>query len=144
MFCDNFFSSPELLFILRENYDVFALGTIRGNRLRGAEKVLPTEKAIKKKPRGHFVEAVCNKNRLSVVRWNDNKAVTVITSFVASEIENIRRYSKDAKAKIDVQYPQIVRQYNRHMGGVDLSDMLISLYKTLFKSRTFSDICTDN
>nr|XP_026491734.1 piggyBac transposable element-derived protein 3-like [Vanessa tameamea] len=153
VFCDNFFSSPELLFILRENYGVFALGTIRGNRLRGAEKVLPTEKAMKKKPRGHFVESICDKNRLAVVRWNDNKAVTFISSFVASEpIEKIRRYSKDAKAKIDVQCPQIVRQYNRHMGGVDLSDMLISLYKTPFKSRRWYlaifaqiiDICINN
>lgn len=136
MFCDNFFSSPELLFILRENYGVFALGTIRGNRLRGAEKVLPTEKAMKKKPRGHFVEPICDKNRLAVVRRNDNKAVTFISSFVASEpIKKIRRYSKDTKAKIGVQCPQIVRQYNRHTGGVDLSDMLISLYKTPFKSR---------
>uniref|UniRef100_A0A2H1VLB4 SFRICE_012559 n=1 Tax=Spodoptera frugiperda TaxID=7108 RepID=A0A2H1VLB4_SPOFR len=50
-------TKAELLFILRENYGVFALGTIRGNRLRGAEKVLPTEKAMRKKPRGHFVEA---------------------------------------------------------------------------------------
>lgn len=136
VFCDNFFTSPELLFILRQNYGVFALGTIRGNRLRGAEKVLPTEKAMKKKPRGHFVEAVCDKNRSAVVLWNDNKSITFISSLVASEpIEKIRRYYKDAKAKIDVQCPQIMRQHNSHMGGVDLSDMLISLYKTLFKSR---------
>ena len=116
MFCDNFFSSSDLLFILRENYGVFALGTIRGSRLRGVEKVLPTEKTMKKKPRGHFVEAVCDKNHLADVRWNENKAVTFISSFVASELtEKIRRYSKDAKAKIDVQCPQTVRQYNRHM-----------------------------
>ncbi|KAG6458350.1 hypothetical protein O3G_MSEX010814 [Manduca sexta] len=108
---------------------------------------------MKKKPRGHFVEAVCDKNRLAVFRWNDNKAVTFISSFVAIEpIEKIRRYSKDAKAKIDVQCPQNVRQYNRHMGGVDLSDMLISLYKTPFKSRRWYlaifaqiiDICINN
>ncbi|KAF9807340.1 hypothetical protein SFRURICE_007055 [Spodoptera frugiperda] len=68
VFCDNFFSSPELLFILRENYGVFALGTIRGNRLRGAEKVLPTEKAMRKKPRGHFVEAC--KKPLKVFRFD--------------------------------------------------------------------------
>lgn len=153
VFCDNFFSSPELFFILREHYGIFALGTIRGNRLRGAETILLTDKAMKKKPRGHIVQAVCNQNRLAIVRWNDNKAVTLISSFVASEpVEKIRRYCKDAKCKIDVQCPQIVRQYNKHMGGVDLADMLISLYKTPFKSRRwylaiFSqmlDICVNN
>ncbi|XP_046971065.1 piggyBac transposable element-derived protein 2-like [Vanessa cardui] len=153
IFCDNFFSSPELLFILREKYAIFALGTIRSNRLRGADAVLPTEKVMKKKPRGNFVEAVCDQNRLAVVRWNDNKAVTFISSFVASEpLENIRRYCKDAKEKNNVQCPQIVRQYNRHMGGVDLADMLISLYKTPFKSRRWYlsifaqmlDICINN
>ncbi|KAH9635591.1 hypothetical protein HF086_012260 [Spodoptera exigua] len=153
VFCENFFSSPELFFILREHYGIFALGTIRGNRLRGAETILLTDKAMKKKPRGHIVQAVCNQNRLAIVRWNDNKAVTLISSFVASEpVEKIRRYCKDAKCKIDVQCPQIVRQYNKHMGGVDLADMLISLYKTPFKSRRwylaiFSqmlDICVNN
>lgn len=153
IYCDNFFSSPELFYILRENYGIFALGTIRNNRLRGAENILPTEKDLKKKERGFFVEATCNHNRLAVVRWNDNKAVTFISSFVASApIEKIQRYSKDAKKKVDVQCPQIVRQYNKHMGGVDLADMLISLYKILFKSRRWYlgifaqivDICLNN
>lgn len=74
-----------------------ALGTIRANRLKEAETVLPTEKALKKKPRGHFDEAVCNRNFLATVRWNDNKAVTFISPFVArerletrSEVTNVR------------------------------------------------------
>lgn len=48
VFCDNLFSSPELFYILREHYGIFGLGTIRANRLRGAEAVLPTEKAMEK------------------------------------------------------------------------------------------------
>jgi hypothetical protein len=136
IYCDNFFSSPELFYILREGYGIFGLGTIRNNRIRGAERVLPEEKVFKKKERGHFAEVSCNKNRLAIVRWNDNKVVTFISSIVASEpVEKIVRYSKDEKKKIDVQCPQIVRQYNKHMGGVDLADMLIALYKTPLKTR---------
>ncbi|KAJ8733334.1 hypothetical protein PYW08_001632 [Mythimna loreyi] len=41
----------ELFYILKENYGVFGLGTIRGNRIRGAEKILPDDKAMKKKQR---------------------------------------------------------------------------------------------
>lgn len=153
VFCDNFFSCPELFYILREEYGIFGLGTIRNNRLRGAEKVLPSEKEMKKKPRGSYSQVVCNKNRLSVVRWNDNKPVTLISSYVGVEpVEKMKRYCKETKSKIDVDCPQIVKEYNKHMGGVDLADMLISLYKTPFKSRRWYigifvqilDICINN
>lgn len=136
IFCDNFFSSPELLYLLKVNYGVFGLGTIRSNRIRGAEKFLPDEKSMKKKQRGAFSQVVCDENKLVVVRWNDNKSVTLISSFVGSEpVQKIKRYCKEQKQKIEVDIPQIVREYNKHMGGVDLADMLISLYKVPFKTR---------
>ncbi|GFY48607.1 DDE_Tnp_1_7 domain-containing protein [Trichonephila inaurata madagascariensis] len=153
VYCDNFFSSPELFYILRENYGIFALGTIRNNRLRGDEKVIPGEKEMKKKEKGAFSESTCDNNHLAVVRWNDNKVVTFISTCVASDpIEKIQRYCKDSRKKVGVQCPQIVRQYKRHMGGVDLADMLISLYKIPFKSRRWYfgifeqivDICLNN
>lgn len=115
--------------------------------------MLPSEKEMKKKPRGSYSQVVCNKNRLSVVRWNDNKPVTLISSYVGVEpVEKMKRYCKETKSKIDVDCPQIVKEYNKHMGGVDLADMLISLYKTPFKSRRWYigifvqilDICINN
>lgn len=153
VFCDNFFSCPELFYILREEYGIFGLGTIRNNRLRGADTVLPAEKIMKKKPRGSHAQVVCEENRLAAVRWNDNKVVTLISSYVGVDpVEKIKRYSKEAKMKIDVDCPQIVKEYNRHMGGVDLADMLVSLYRTPFKTRRWYigifaqilDICINN
>lgn len=136
IYFDNFFSSLELFYILRQNYEIFALGTIRNNRIRGAEKVLQSEKELKKTERGRFSQVVCDENRLAVVRWSANKVVTLASSFVASEpVEQIQRYCKDVKNESPVQCPQIVRQYNKHMGGVDLADILIPLYRTPFKSR---------
>ncbi|GFY47161.1 chimeric ERCC6-PGBD3 protein [Trichonephila inaurata madagascariensis] len=44
VYCDNFSSSLEIFYILRENYGVFALGTIRNNSLRGAEKLFPEKR----------------------------------------------------------------------------------------------------
>ncbi|CAG4969354.1 unnamed protein product [Parnassius apollo] len=108
---------------------------------------------MKKKPRGSYAQVVCDKNRLAIVRWNDNKAVTLISSYVGAEpVEKIKRYCKDSKNKVDVDCPQIVKDYNKHMGGVDLADMLISLYKTPFKTRRWYigifaqilDICINN
>ncbi|XP_026331157.1 piggyBac transposable element-derived protein 2-like, partial [Hyposmocoma kahamanoa] len=153
IFCDNFFSCPELFYILRENYGIFALGTIRKNRLRGADAVLRTEKEMKKKPRGAYDQVVCDKNRLTVVRWNDNKVVTLVSTYVGTEpVEKIKRYCKEAKQKVEVNCPQVVKEYNKHMGGVDLADMLISLYRTPFKTRRWYigifaqllDICINN
>lgn len=136
IYCDNFFSSPELFYLLREEYGIFGLGTIRTNRIRGAENKLPTEKQMKKKERGNYAEVVCDKNKLAIVKWHDNKVVTFVSSFVAAEpVNTIRRYCKDQKRKVDVQCPQVVKEYNKHMGGVDLADMLIALYKSPFKSR---------
>lgn len=153
IFCDNFFTSPELLYILREDYGIFGTGTIRSNRLRGAEKVLTEEKVLKKKPRGSYAEVVCNKSRLAAVRWNDNKCVTLLSSCVGAEpVEKIRRYCKETKDKQDVHCPKIVKEYNKYMGGVDLADMLVSLYRIPFKSRKWYlgifaqviDICINN
>ncbi|KAJ8729842.1 hypothetical protein PYW07_016880 [Mythimna separata] len=108
---DNFFTSPELVYLLRENYGIFSVGTIRSNRLRGAEEKLSSEKALKKKPRGSFSQTVCHKNKLSVVRWHDNKAATLISSYTDAEpVSRIKRYCKNAKRKVDVDYPNIVKE----------------------------------
>lgn len=150
---DNFFTSPELVYILRHEYGIFSLGTIRVNRLRGCQDLLPSDKQMKKKQRGYHTQMVCNTNKLAVVKWYDNKVVTLISSYVDSQpIETIKRFSKESRTKVDVPCPQVVKQYNKNMGGVDLADMLISLYRTPFKSRRwylgiFSqliDMCINN
>ncbi|CAH2105118.1 unnamed protein product [Euphydryas editha] len=146
-------TSLELIYLLREEYGIFSLGTIRQNRLKDARKKLLTDKSLKKKGRGTFCQVVCNKNKLSVVKWFDNKQVTLVSSYVdAYPLEKIKRFSKENGGYVDVTCPQIVRHYNRHMGGVDLADMLISLYRTGIKSHRwymniFSqllDICINN
>ncbi|KAF9406912.1 hypothetical protein HW555_012890, partial [Spodoptera exigua] len=136
IFCDNFFTSPELLNVLREEYGIFGLGTIRGNRLRGAEKILPDDKSFKKQRRGKCAQVVCDRSKLAVVKWNDNKPVTLLSSYVGVEpMEKIKRYSKEEKGKVDVDCPQIVKEYNKQKGGVDLADMLVALCRIPMKTR---------
>ncbi|KAJ0003764.1 hypothetical protein NQD34_008862 [Periophthalmus magnuspinnatus] len=70
------------------------------------------------------------------VKWYDNKCVTLLSN--ASGIKpltSVQQWSKDAKANIAVQCPSLIAAYNQHMGGIDLSDMLVHLYKTPAKSR---------
>lgn len=95
VYFDNYFTSMELIYLLREEYGIFCLGTIRQNRLKDASKKLLTDKSQKKKGRGTFSQVVCNKNKLSVVKWFNNKQVTLVSSYVdAYLLEKIKRFSK--------------------------------------------------
>ena len=38
------------------------------------------------------------------------------------------------KKRIDVERPHILKDYNQHMGGVDLCDMMLELYRTSIPS----------
>lgn len=151
VFCDNFFTSLSMMVYLREEFGILALGTIRANRTSKAP--LLSEKEIKKKGRGWYEEYSDNKKNIALIQWMDSKPVLLTSTFVSADpVEKILRWSKADRAKVEVDCPQIVKEYNRHMGGVDLSDMLISLYRTPFRSHRWYlplfaqllDICTDN
>lgn len=74
-----------------------------------------------------------------ITEWFDNKAVTLASSCVAvSSVKEVRRFSKEQKKRVGVTCPNIVTQYNVHMGGVDLADMMVALYRTPAKSHWWS------
>lgn len=79
------------------------------------------------------VETSCN---IIALRWFDNKSVDVVSSYVGlNPIGEVRRCDKKAKQFIIVKRPNIIETYNKLMGGVDLLDSLVSLYKQEMKSR---------
>jgi hypothetical protein len=134
VYCDNFFTSLELIEYLKQEKGVHSLGTVRSNRLGGC--VLEADKDLLKRGRGSYDYKVDNKAGIAVIKWADTKCVTLASFCVAhTPIFEVKRYSKDEKKKINVECPQIIKQYNTHMGGVDLADMLVALYKVPFKSR---------
>ena len=45
------------------------------------------------------------------------------------------RWDKKEKKYIDIKCPNIVQQYNASMGGVDLLDSLIALYRIRIRSK---------
>lgn len=67
---------------------------------------------------------------LSVVRWFDNRPVTFLSTFVGAQpVTEVSRFSRVSRTEQQVACPRVVKVYNAHMGGVDLLDSLISLYR---------------
>ena len=70
------------------------------------------------------------------MRWVENGLVQAISSFIGPDIgDDINRWSAKDKAIINVSCPNIIHQYNRHMGGVDLCAMLMALYRVNLVSK---------
>ena len=138
LFMDNFYMTFDLMKQLRSEMSIQCTGTMRNNRLHGAHSILQTEKDMKKEGRGAVDQVVDCNSGITVVRWCDKRCVTMASTWLHKDpIDSCRRYDKKNKEFVNVQRPNIVKEYNQHMGGLDLSDMLMSLYKISRKSRKY-------
>ena len=137
VYFDNFFSSIPLMNSLKED-GLWAVATIRKDRLKGADKHLLSEKDLKKKGRGTFDSVVEANSGVTVLRWFDNGLVQLISNFIGNDpASQVRRWSKKERRFIHIERPQMVVEYNSHMGGVDLCDMLLSLYRIRHRSTKY-------
>lgn len=133
VFADNFFSSAPLVLTLLQR-QIYFVGTLRGNRLAGCQ--LEDEKSLAQRGRGSVDARVNKEESMVIVKWYDNKSVTLISSYCATEPQDtVRRWSKSGKAFVEVKRPHIVKEYNTFMGGIDLLDACIARYKYHMKSR---------
>ena len=85
--------------------------------------------------RGLSDMAVDANSGLVVVRWLDNSAVQLSSTHAAVEqVTTVQRWDRKEHKHVQVNCPAIVKEYNEHMGGVDVFDMLMSLYQVDHKS----------
>ena len=65
------------------------------------------------------------------VNWFDNRGVTMVGTCLeeCDKISTISRRVKGQSAKIPVPCPEIIKDYNSGMGGVDLLDQKVAAYK---------------
>lgn len=127
VYFDNWFSSEKLVEELKKD-GILSVGTIRQNRLKGCP--LSTDKQMKKDGRGAVSVAVKPSSGICAVKWMDSRPVTMISSHLGVEpAGQVKRWSTKEKKEIKVQCPAIVEVYNKHMGGVDLCDMMMELYR---------------
>lgn len=135
LYFDNYYTTLPLLVEL-EKKGIHCLGTFRRNRFPGVK--LLSEKEANKKPRGYSEE--CNATvegvNISAIGWKDNRIVSLASTFVGKTPEtSVKRFDRKEHKNIQVDCPDIVTVYNRHMGGVDLLDSLIGRYRNKMKSK---------
>ena len=90
---------------------------------------------MRKKGRGSYVAHNDTVSGVKVIQWFDNKSVLMSSNFLSVEpLSDVKRWDKKDKKYVGVPCPDIVQQYNASMGGTDLYDMFMSLYKIDHKS----------
>jgi len=127
VFMDNFFTSFRLLNHLHE-HNIQATGVIRSNKL-GRCSIEPP-KSLEKKDRGFFNQRTDSQGVMTVVGWNDNRSVYVTSNVVGVQpTSTVSRWCRKTNSRINVVQPNLIRKYNKHMGGVDRCDQNISTYR---------------
>ncbi|XP_047677674.1 piggyBac transposable element-derived protein 4-like [Tachysurus fulvidraco] len=134
LFVDNFYTSPDLFRDLLQK-KIWACGTIRGQRI-GFPKDRPGG-LVRSSPRGTI--RWIREGPLVFVQWRDTRDVLMCSTLHAAHgDDSVRRRIKGADGQWrvqDISIPPAIKDYNRHMGGVDLSDAMIGYYSVLHKTK---------
>ncbi|CAB4062975.1 unnamed protein product [Lepeophtheirus salmonis] len=102
-------------------------GTLRANRTENTPLIAIYE--MKEVSRGISDAANDNKYNVTLVRWKDNKVVTVpSTLYEEDPMKRASRYIKDKGGRVYIDQSNATSVYNRHMVGVDRLDQNISNY----------------
>ncbi|RXM30405.1 PiggyBac transposable element-derived protein 1 [Acipenser ruthenus] len=135
LYFDNWFCGLKLQVELAKQ-EIQSLGTVRANRLPGSD--MKSDAELNRSGCGFFrkkngtVEDVV----LHVVKCYNNRSVTLLSTYIgAKSIAEVQRWDRFRSTKVAVQCPAVVKKYNQYMGGVDLLDSLIALYRIKIRSK---------
>lgn len=129
VYFDNFFSSVPLLEKLKCE-QTFACGTIRTNKKYLPKNMQNNDKLMK---RGDWDYRFSSQD-IGVFKWRDNKIVTFISNFHGNQESSVTRKQKDGSV-VELHCPEVVKDYNKYMGGVDHADRLRSCYGVSRRSK---------
>ncbi|KAE9528797.1 hypothetical protein AGLY_012372 [Aphis glycines] len=113
--------------------------TIRANRFCNPPFV--SDEIMKNLGRGTTFEISSNVPDINIglVKWYDNKLIYLCSNIVTSgEVDKVKRWDRKKKEYVYIERPEIVRHYNKTMGGVDKHDQLVSFYRCFIKSKKWT------
>jgi hypothetical protein len=93
---------------------------------------------MKENGKGLFEEYTSNVDgvTMTAVKWHNNKAVHLLNTFISVyPTANVQHWEKFRKERINIRCPSVIVQDKKFMGGVNLLDSLITLYRILIRSR---------
>ncbi|CAF1588696.1 unnamed protein product [Didymodactylos carnosus] len=137
LYCDNFYTTIQLQVELHK-LGIYAVGTVRANRLPGL--VMKNDNDLSSEGRGAMDHRVTEVDGVQIcaIKWYDNNIVNCLSTLHGCHpIDLVQRWSAKEKKHIQITRPNVIKAYNQHMGGVDLIDMLISLYRINVRSRKY-------
>jgi hypothetical protein len=137
LYCDNYYTTIGLQVELYK-LGIYTVGTVRSNRLAGL--VMKNDKELSSEGRGSMDHRVAEVDGVQIcaTRWYDNNVVNCLSTLHACHpIDVVQRWSTKEKKHIQVKRPDVIKAYNQHMGGVDLIDMLIALYRINLRSKKY-------
>ena len=131
VFFDNLFTSFPLLENLSEK-GIGGTGTVRQNRLNKVPIINKKEMEKKEIVRGH--SDVAYKDDTVLVAWRDSKAVYLASNKHTGDINHkCKRFDRVKRASVQIPIPDMIKAYNESMGGVDLLDAMVAVYRVLYR-----------
>lgn len=122
LWVDNWYSSPMLFDHLHKN-KTNVCGTVRKNR-----REMP--KFTGKLPKGQVEDK--HTDNMMALRWMDRREVCMLTTLHTNLMQ--QSHKKDRQTGQPIVKPQCVIDYNKTMGAVDRSDMMLSSIESVRKS----------
>lgn len=139
IYCDRFFTSIKLMDELHKRGFKCA-GTIMKNRLpKYVLDNLQTDKQLARQGRGSYDVLVREDKQVALTKWYDNKPVMLLSSIHAAEtVDECRRYDRKLRSYVHVQRPEVVKEYNSNMGGVDLTGRLLAVCPSRMRTKKWT------
>ncbi|GFX90802.1 piggyBac transposable element-derived protein 2 [Trichonephila clavipes] len=80
------------------------------------------------------------KNKITTVKWNDNKCDALATNFdIIEPLTSVSRREKGKSEKNKIDQPCLVSNYNKNMGGVDSDDWLLEKHTIKIRGKNGID-----
>ena len=121
VFTDNYYNSAELCRYMSE-HQTYITGTLRADR-----KANPKEVTKKKLKKGEMIWRASDD--VTVCKWKDKRDVLCISN--AHEPMLVATQNRHGEAKLK---PNLIRDYNEGMSGIDRSDQMLSYHSALRKT----------